>query len=283
MKDVYLISCSKRKQKITCTAEDMYKPSSLYAASLAYAIERVGNKEEQIQILSTKHGLLRLSDVIEPYEKELIGNTESEVKAWTEDVFNHIQHIHDIRNTNFIFLAGANYVNVLSPYLPNYETPLKGMRLEPRTTWLQNHLTCQEISESKCGHKSIGSLSNKHDVNIGQTLWATNGEPVTICEVAEDRICVCYKGQKIWRDTAVVNHRLFLTKDEAVSYQAQGTMEKADSQALQEDSCDNCMLMRREECFGQKNICEDYQHVPYVSKEEMESWPKECMGAYEKK
>lgn len=119
------------------------------------------------------------------------------------------------------------------------------------------------------------------NLKIGQTLWATNGESVKICKIEVHKICLRYRGQEIWRDNSVLNTRLFLTKEEAVKRPASTKTVSNTSNGPLKDSCDNCMLMRREECFGEKKICEFYQHVPYVSKEEIDSWPTECLGAYE--
>lgn len=126
-------------------------------------------------------------------------------------------------------------------------------------------------------------------IKIGQTLWAKNGEPVIVCYVDENEICVRYKEQKIWRGKSIINTKLFLTKDEAIMGRDQKSTWKgnvADESKRyvpivpQGDSCNNCMLMRREECFGEKKICQYYQHVPYVEKEEIDSWPTECVGPY---
>ena len=38
-------------------------------------------------------------------------------------------------------------------------------------------------------------------------------------------------------------------------------------------SCNTCMLMKRGECFGKKEICPDYKHSPSVSEKEKENWP----------
>jgi hypothetical protein len=54
MKEVYLISCSRDKKTYTCTAEEMYT-STLFRASLDYALNRVEDKQKQIFILSAKY------------------------------------------------------------------------------------------------------------------------------------------------------------------------------------------------------------------------------------
>ena len=40
-------------------------------------------------------------------------------------------------------------------------------------------------------------------------------------------------------------------------------------------SCDNCQLRRNEQCSELSNVlCPDYKAVPYISKEEKDSWPE---------
>ena len=38
-------------------------------------------------------------------------------------------------------------------------------------------------------------------------------------------------------------------------------------------SCKDCMEFKNENCYGDKNICQDYRPSPSISKEEMERWP----------
>lgn len=44
MNYVYLIGCTKIKQKYCCSAEEMYAPSTLFKASLNYALNHVDDK-----------------------------------------------------------------------------------------------------------------------------------------------------------------------------------------------------------------------------------------------
>lgn len=38
-------------------------------------------------------------------------------------------------------------------------------------------------------------------------------------------------------------------------------------------TCNTCMLMKRGDCFGKNDICEDYKHSPSVSEREKKTWP----------
>jgi hypothetical protein len=147
MKSVFLISCTKSKQPYACTAEDMYKPSTQYRAALAFALNRVDNKNEQIFILSAKYGLLSLTDQIETYNETLIGKPRSVQLQWGKKVIKSIAERFDINSTNFIILAGRTYVSPLIPYLRFYETPLVGKRMGEAVSWMQrNAITNKGVS-----------------------------------------------------------------------------------------------------------------------------------------
>ena len=139
MKKVFLISCTKSKQDFSCTAEEMYKPSALYSAALRYALNRVDDKEKQIFILSAKHGVLKLSDMISPYNVTLKNMSAYGCDEWGQQVYQKISQLVNVNNTEFIILAGQDYTNPLRKWLPQYSEPLKGKPLGPRTQWLQEN------------------------------------------------------------------------------------------------------------------------------------------------
>lgn len=71
------ISCVKSKRKTKAKARDMYI-SPLFRYSLKYALSLTS--ENKIYILSAKYGLLKLDEVINPYELTLNTMNESEKK-----------------------------------------------------------------------------------------------------------------------------------------------------------------------------------------------------------
>lgn len=143
MKSVYLISCTKRKQKYCCKAEEMYAASNLFKSSLEYALNRVRDKKSQIFILSAKHHLITLSEVIEPYDKTLKNMKKCEVVEWGKTVYNQMKEIFDMENVHFIFLAGNDYIKPLIPYLGNnmYSNPIptEHRRYAKRIKWLEEN------------------------------------------------------------------------------------------------------------------------------------------------
>lgn len=76
---IAFISCVKTKQN---KAQDMYI-SDLFKKSLKYAKQHA----DKIYILSAKYGLLKLDEIIYPYEKTLNGLSEYEKKEWAYKVF----------------------------------------------------------------------------------------------------------------------------------------------------------------------------------------------------
>ena len=169
MGKVFLISCTKSKQDYQCTAEEMYKPSPLYQNALDYALQRVEDKNNQIFILSAKYGLLTLTSQIAPYELTLKNMPSVECAQWGKRVYEQLAKLFDINKTEFIFLAGNDYIEPLRTYLPIYKNPLQGMPLGVRVQWLGNNAnavstensqknTRQEMYEEKSNNVSMISL-----------------------------------------------------------------------------------------------------------------------------
>lgn len=123
MLKIVLISCVKSKLKVPAKAEDLYT-STLFQSNLRYARHL---KPDAIFILSAKHGLLDLDQIIAPYEMTLNTMTEPEKKAWSRKVLGSLQQKVDIKSDMFVFLAGVNYRKYLIPELAHYEIPLEGL------------------------------------------------------------------------------------------------------------------------------------------------------------
>ena len=154
MIDVYLIGCTKLKQKKRCIAEKMYSASPLYKAAYNYAISKVENKDTQIFILSAKYGLLPLNQKIEPYYETLKDMKKDEIDIWKNSVYKTMKEKFDLENTHFIFLAGQAYIEPLLPFLDdkNWTNPVpKDCRtIGKRIEWLKNNTTfCGKIVEAK--------------------------------------------------------------------------------------------------------------------------------------
>ena len=143
MKEVYLIGCTKRKQNYKCCAEEMYMTSTLFQASLNYALSKVENKYDQIFILSAKYHLISLNQLIKPYDLTLKKMKQLEIKQWSKIVYEQLKTKFDINNTHFIFLAGNNYIKPLIPYLDKNKyinpIPLEYRVIGKRIKWLKEN------------------------------------------------------------------------------------------------------------------------------------------------
>lgn len=107
---IALISCTKLKQDKKCSAAHMYDPSPLFKKAKSYVSVRYNHW----LILSAKHGALHPSQVIDPYDYTLNGAGVTELRLWSESVF---QQIMRIRPSEVDFYAGKNYRKFLIPLL----------------------------------------------------------------------------------------------------------------------------------------------------------------------
>lgn len=160
MKKVYLIGCTKSKQSYECCAEEMYKTSSLFNYSLNYALKHVTDKDNQIFILSAKHHLLRLSKMIYPYEQTLKTMNKQEKNEWGYIVFKQLDILFDINDTEFIFLAGNDYIEPLANYLIKWSNPVPKDKRElgKRLNWLK----LQVYNETKSNLRSTLNKTKIH-------------------------------------------------------------------------------------------------------------------------
>ena len=132
MKNIVLISCVSKKLDKKSTAENLYI-SSLFKKNLIYAKSL---KPSEIFILSAEHGLLKLTDEIEPYDKTLNNMRSKEIKEWSKKVVNQLKTLTDLNNDEFTFLAGEKYRKLLIPELSNVKIPMKGLKIGKQLQWL---------------------------------------------------------------------------------------------------------------------------------------------------
>lgn len=112
---------------------------------------------------------------------------------------------------------------------------------------------------------------------IGQKLRCLNGEYVTIHKLFEDTIVVKYKEKLYSRPNDIIGQKLFiLTKDIHVCLVTELNQEK--EMPIKEYTCNDCMLNKRGDCFGQIDLCNYFKPGPSLSKEELDSLPKHLAG-----
>lgn len=83
---VAIIACGARKEETAMPAEKLYARSTLFRFAVSYAKKNF----QAVYCLSARHGLLRLTDVIEPYNQGLGQMHGKEFKDWLRTVTEQI-------------------------------------------------------------------------------------------------------------------------------------------------------------------------------------------------
>ena len=127
MKTIVLIACGKKKLGRAAPAKDLYQ-GELFKKSWKNACLRHPNSD--IYILSAKHHLVDPKQILEPYDKTLVGAKINIKKQWAEEVIKQLQDKgYDLSKDHFVFYAGKDYYKFLiAPKGPikNYELDFEG-------------------------------------------------------------------------------------------------------------------------------------------------------------
>ena len=120
---IAFITCGKAKRAETCEAKDMYisplsKNKQLYLKLLYPNIP--------IYILSAKYGVLALTDIIEPYDKELPLRDCEQKTLWKAKVSKQLSKFR--ADEDIIFLGARHYYEPVDEYFEGNKTaPLLGL------------------------------------------------------------------------------------------------------------------------------------------------------------
>lgn len=139
MRRVVLISCVKKKLACAAPAAQLYI-SPLFRFSLAYARQL---QPDAIYILSAKHGLVPLDQVLKPYEQTLRTMTAIERADWGQKVLAQLASRCELLSDQFTILAGRRYTEPLLPALPDHHLPLAGLGQGRRLHFLKTALHAQ--------------------------------------------------------------------------------------------------------------------------------------------
>lgn len=118
---IIFLQCVGMKKQHSCKAQDMYT-SPFFKKSLKYAKQL---KPDKILILSAKYGVLTLNQTISPYNKTLKEMSKHKQKVWSIMVVKQLKKMDINFNEKTIFLAGKQYIQYLTPYFKNKETPFQ--------------------------------------------------------------------------------------------------------------------------------------------------------------
>lgn len=133
-----LIACCNQKLDHAAQAADLYQ-SPLFKKALAWAQKNC----EQTFILSAKHGLVTLDQVIDPYDLTLTKMPAYSRLQWAQATYAQMGHIIQ-HATEVTFLAGHYYVEHLAEWLLRDDipvsVPMQGLGIGYQLQWLTNQL-----------------------------------------------------------------------------------------------------------------------------------------------
>lgn len=136
MRNVILISCVSKKLPHAAPARELYQ-SPLFKFNLAYAESQ---RPDAIYVLSAKHGLLELDQIIAPYNETLNTKRDADIQRWAERVGAQLALVSDVEKDTFIFLAGERYRRHLIPQLAHVQIPMQGLGLGKQLQFLKRAL-----------------------------------------------------------------------------------------------------------------------------------------------
>ena len=151
MATIALVQCTSKKKNYECTARELYSESPRF--KLAY--ELASRVADRVYILSAKYGLIAEEMIIEPYNETLKDKTQQERKEWANQVLLDLLRIADLKNDQFIVLAGELYIDYLVPEISHYWQPLKGKSIG---YWIPELQRLIALEEEKDAVRTIHSL-----------------------------------------------------------------------------------------------------------------------------
>lgn len=124
MRDVVLIGCAKQKRDEPSPARELYQESPLFRKRLRYARSLA---PDLVLVLSAKHHVLEMDEIIEPYDVTLNDMSRGEVREWAAETLDELRELVDLERDRFVILAGRRYYEDLLPHLTDPEMPTDGM------------------------------------------------------------------------------------------------------------------------------------------------------------
>lgn len=137
-KNIYLVSCVKKKRIHPCPAKDLYI-SDWFEKASQYASQHA----DEWFILSAKYFLVYPDQVIETYDLTLKSMKVEERKKWASQVLQILTPLL-IPDDRITFLAGELYREFLIPNLAQagykISIPMQGLRNGKQLGWLKEKL-----------------------------------------------------------------------------------------------------------------------------------------------
>ena len=174
MKTIYLISCCKEKLSHPAKAVDLYQSEGF---KRRLSIPQTHNPDA-ILILSAKHHIVELEQVLAPYDVCLSNQTIGEQKKWAEICIDSLSKKFDLKKDKFFILAAENYYkNLIGQFrIENYELPDEEIKIPVPSNnsnfellksflTINNKAYCDDCLSKLTGirpRQQINQLCNKH-------------------------------------------------------------------------------------------------------------------------
>lgn len=120
---ICFLSCTKSKKSTRCKAVEMYSESDLFSKAYEYAKSL---NPDHIYILSAKHHVLELDDVIEPYNLTLNDFSVEEREEWSNKVIDMLKQKNVNFNQKAYFFAGESYTEFIKDHFKNRKEVFNG-------------------------------------------------------------------------------------------------------------------------------------------------------------
>ena len=120
---ICFLSCTKSKKSTRCKAVEMYSESDLFSKAYEYAKSL---NPDHIYILSAKHHVLELDDVIEPYNLTLNDFSVEEREEWSDKVIDILKQKNVNFNQKVYFFAGESYTEFIKDHFKNRKEVFSG-------------------------------------------------------------------------------------------------------------------------------------------------------------
>lgn len=168
MQAVHLVACASRKRAAPCAAADLYV-SDWFVRARTF-VEAMGGPWF---ILSARHGLLRPSKLVEPYDLALSHLTAGERRRWADRVLAQLDQAIGPDRAPIVFLAGWLYREHLEPWAGNRaQVPMRGLGLGRQKAWL--------VANTPCGRGAAASRPESPSAPAHSAPPATTLRPLTL-------------------------------------------------------------------------------------------------------